>query len=251
MPAWRPAALSMQEYLSSAGKLDYVRALAANPQDGTPNPNLLRHINGGGLLKKGVCWWHSRFTRNALYLAYFLPDEKRPDERETRLITGRLMMAGGVTAIPGFPNLREFSEANWALIQKTLERRQIIEGFLQFAWINGLAGRSRVSPARMETLMKRVHSETSSKGISYVKFQTPGLDAHALLITRSEPLPDGGYALRYLDSNLPREAALEYRPGDTHLSLESHLTGVPYLQRKGELARIAKVIAGFARTNSG
>jgi hypothetical protein len=245
MPAWRPAAISKEEFVQSACSKDYVPSLTASPPGGGPNPNLLCFINSGGLLGKGVCWWHSRFTRNALYLAYFLPERHRANKSHAREIIRSLMLGNRVVAIPGYSNLRDFSGDRRNEIQKLLEWRQIFEGVVQFAWVNGLAGSSKVSPEKLKAIMDGLHSHTSSQGAAYVKFQTPGLDAHALIVTGTDPAPDGGYTVRYLDSNQRLEAELAYKPGDRQLKLETGSVGVPHLQRAGELSRIRKTLRRF------
>lgn len=250
MPAWRPAAVSKEEYIQSARSNDYVPSLTASPPGGGPNPNLLCFINSGGLLGKGVCWWHSRFTRNALYLAYFLPQRHRASKPHALEIIRSLMRADRVVAIPGYSNLRDFSGDRRIEIQKLLEWRQVFEGLVQFEWINGLAGSSKVSPEKLKAIMDVLHAETSSHGAAYVKFQTPGLDAHALIVTGTDPAPDGGYAVRYLDSNLRLEAELAYRYGDRQLKLEAGSVGVPHLQRSGELARMRSKVQRFIEANS-
>lgn len=249
MPAWRPAAVSKEEFLQSACSDEYVPSLSASPPGGGPNPNLLCFINSGGLLGKGVCWWHSRFTRNALYLAYFIPERHRANKPQANEIIRSLMRADRVVAIPGYSNLRDFSGDRRSEIQKLLEWRQIFEGVVQFAWINGLAGSSKVSPEKLKAIMDALHAETSSHGASYVKFQTPGLDAHALIVTGTDPAPDGGYTVRYLDSNMRLETELAYRYGDTQLKLETGSVGVPHLQRSGELARIRNIVRRFIGNN--
>lgn len=250
MPAWRPAAVSKEEFVQSAGSNGYVPSLTVSPPGGGPNPNLMCFINSGGLLGKGVCWWHSRFTRNALYLAYFIPERHRANKPHALEIIRSLMRADRVVAIPGYSNLRDFSGDRRNEIQKLLEWRQVFEGVVQFAWINGLAGSSKVSPEKLKAIMDRVHAVTSSQGAAYVKFQTPGLDAHALVVTETDPAPDGGYTVRYLDSNQRLEAVLAYRYGDRQLKLETGSVGVPYLQRSGELARMRNKVRRFIEANS-
>ncbi|MFO8184235.1 MAG: hypothetical protein R6U39_08685 [Candidatus Aegiribacteria sp.] len=246
MAEWRPAASSIREYAECAGKPDYVRGLAANPPGGGVNPNLLSFTNSGGLLGKGVCWWHSRFTRAALYLAFFLPDRPRPGRARARDIISSLMKADRIVAIPGYECLREFSAEYERDIRRTLERRQLLEGLVFLAWINGLAGASDTGPCRMKTLMDRIYAECSARGLVYVKFQTPGIDAHSLIITGCRPDRYGGYAVRYLDSNRLREEVLRYRTGFGSLELASGMTGVPYVQRSGELRRFLKLTDRFA-----
>lgn len=247
MISWEPAPVSREEYIRRAGDPDHVKRLAAAPADGATNPNLLGFINSGGLLGKGVCWWHSRFTRNALYLAYFLPGRPKPTEEGAWRIIRVLMAGKAVTAVPGYRCLADFSWDHRKAVQRTLEHQQLIDGILGFAWVNGLTGASTVTGPVMKLLMDRIHRETSFPGIAYVKFQTPGIDAHALLVTGTEPLPDGGYMVRYLDSNLPLEAETACKPGDRRLTLANGSAGVPYLERSGELRRLMELARGFTR----
>lgn len=246
MSDWRPAAVSREEYLELCRNPSLVRSLAANPPGGGPNPNLLCFGSRGGLLGRGVCWWHSRFTRNALYLSYFLPDRSGPSPAEARAIISTLMKAGGVVAIPGYRNLGEFSKDHETAIQRTLERRQLFEGFLQFAWINGLWGASSTSWNVLRRGMMRIGEETSSTGLAYAKFQTPGLDAHAILLTEMVELEGGGFRARYLDSVSRREETFLLQPGDRRVELASGMTGVPCLQRSGELRGLRRRMRDFA-----
>ncbi len=245
VPSWRPAARSRADFVASAGRIDYLRALATDPPGGRPNPNLLAFTNTGGLLGKGVCWWHSRFTRAALYLVYFEPDAPKPGQREVREIVSSVMDARRVVEIPGYENLREFSQEHGESIQKVLERRQLSDGILRFAWVDGLSGSSSAAPAKLEALMDRIHAETRV-GLAYVKLQVPGLDAHSLVFTRMEPIPGGGYRCTYLDSNWPGARTWEYRTGLGTASGLCGAPGIPYLQRSGELARMRKLVSRFA-----
>jgi hypothetical protein len=230
------------DFEANAGRIDYLRALATDPPGGLPNPNLLAFTNRGGLLGKGVCWWHSRFTRAALYLVYFEPDSPRPARREVREIVSSIMDARRVVEIPGYANLREFSEENGESIQKLLERRQLSDGILRFAWVNGLSGSSSAGPSKLGVLMDRIHAETVV-GLAYVKLQIRGLDAHSLVFTGMEPLPGGGYRCTYLDSNWPGERTWEYRTGLGTASGLCGAPGIPYLQRSGELARMRRLVS--------
>lgn len=204
--------------------------------------DLLGFRNHGGLLGKGVCWWHSRFTRNALYLARFDPGLPVPSRTEVRRMVSRIMGAAGLTRIPGFSCLRDFSVEHHQQIQKVLERRQMIEGIFLFAWVNGLAGASGLDPCRMKSRMDDLF-HLSTEGLVYTKFQTPGLDAHAIVITGMSPLPESGYEVRYLDSNSIGEQVLTYRNGFSFLELSTGMTGVPHPQRRGELLRLERLAA--------
>ncbi len=243
---WRPAALSKAEYVSLAGSLDYVRGLASNPATG-PNPNLPAFANEGGLLDKGVCWWHSRLVRAALYLAYFEPTAPRPGPREARRIIARLMAAREVVAIPGFSGFREFTLENRALVLKKLAAMQLSDGILRFQWVNGLAGRSEVRADIMRKQVEKISRQVSEVGLAYVKLQIPGIDAHSWIVTETAPGRGGGLLLRFLDSNYEGASVWEYRPGQTKIAAGMPGDfGVPYLQRSGELEGMKRAIARFA-----
>lgn len=244
-PEWRPAAASLREYRENAGKPAYLRSLTANPPGGGPNPNLPGFTNSGGLLGKGVCWWHSRFTRNALYLAYFRPGRPCPGAVEAGRIISSLMKARRVTPVPGYSCLRDFTLDHREAVQKELEKRQMIEGLFRFAWINGLSGCSSASPSRLGELVEEIRAE-SAKGLVYAKFQTSGLDAHSIVVTGTERLQDVKDCLmRYLDSNSLREETVRFRYGQRRLELASGMKGVPFPQRSRELTGILMTVRRF------
>jgi hypothetical protein len=245
---WRPAATSLEEYLEDAGKLEYVRALAADPPH-PPNPNLPGFANEGGIRNKGVCWWHSRLTRSAIYLAWFDPGGRRPDERSAKRIVESLLNAERVVSIPGYSNLRDFTLDNRRLVQERLDAAQLREGIFLFQWVNGLAGRSRVPPPRLKAMMDRIHSEVSTEGLSYVKLQVPGIDAHSWIMTEMVPFDGGGYKCRFLDSNCQGAKTWDYRPGAERISIQGMGDfGVPYLQRSRELRTMKRLIARFVES---
>lgn len=246
-----PAARSREEYAARAVSKDYARALAANPPGASSNPNLLAYGNSGGILRNGVCWWHSRFTRAALYLVYFEPSKPKPDARTARRAVRSVMDADRVVEIPGYSCLRDFSTDHRMEIQRVFERRQLSDGVLRFAWVNGLSGSHRVPAARLGVLMDAIHAETSREGLAYVKLQIRGIDAHSLIVTEMEPLADGGYRCCYLDSNWPLERVWTYRPGQETASAVTGMPGVPYLQRTGELRRIRRKVLEFAGRSGG
>lgn len=243
---WQPAAVSREEYAARAVSRDYARALAANPPGASTNPNLLAFGNSGGILRNGVCWWHSRFTRAALYLVYFEPGKPKPDARTARRAIRSVMDADRVVGIPGYSCLRDFSTDHRKEIQRVLEKRQLFDGILRFAWVDGLSGSHRVEAARLGVLMDGIHAVTSCEGLAYVKLQIRGIDAHSLVVTEMEPLQGGGYRCCFLDSNWPLERVWNYRPGQVTASSVTGMPGVPYLQRTGELRRIRRTVADFA-----
>ncbi len=68
--------------------------------------NQLGFENMGGLFNGGVCWWHSRFLRNATYLTYYRPDLEGPkDAKEAKELVSQIIKGNQVVMIPGFKNL--------------------------------------------------------------------------------------------------------------------------------------------------
>jgi|GEM_PF-551862 len=246
---WRPAARSKAEYLACAGRLDYVRGLAARAPQGMENTNLLALPNAGGLLDGGVCWWHSRMTRNAFYLAYFEPEAERPTAKEARSIVAGLMFPREVVRIPGFPDLRAFSAEHRQVVQQRLERTQILEGLFQFCWVNGLAGVTETTPEDMRARMDAIYAQVRDEGIAYLKLQMPGIDAHAWLVSDMVPI-DSGYRLLLVDSSSFTPYYREYTFGMTHLQMGTSGRAVPTLQRIHELRWMKKAIADFVEENA-
>ncbi|NLP06065.1 hypothetical protein GX411_08970 [Candidatus Fermentibacteria bacterium] len=239
---WRPAAVSRDEYAASAGFPEYVRGLAGDTPSG-PNPNLPGFTNEGGLLGRGVCWWHSRLTRAALYLAYFEPGLPGPDGAGARRALSALMRCERVVAIPGYLCFRDFSMDHRHVVQRFLEQMQIHDGLFRFAWVDGLSGGSSLPPGRLAALMDSIYESNERDGLSYVKLQVPGWDAHAWIITEMKRTVDGGYLVRYLDSNSTSSASCRFVPGDARVGGR----GVPWLQRTRELRKIRKAIEDFRR----
>jgi len=241
---WQPAPRSKQEYVERANSADFVPGLAAGKWPA--NPNLFAFENAGGLFNKGVCWWHSRIQRAALYLTYFEPGEPPPGEADARRIIARLMSAAEVVAIPGYESFAAFSEAHRGLIQRKLDRTQILEGLFKFSWINGLAGAPKLAPEKMKRQMDEVFAEVRDHGTAYVKLQSPGVDSHAWLVTEMLPTDGGGYRYRFIDSNNPMNPLeWSYTPGETHIQVFQWNLGAPYLQRSRELSKIRGLVRDF------
>ena len=107
--------------------------------------NRLSFSNRGGLLNGGVCWWHSRFQRNSIYLTMYNPDLPTPTEKEAKKIISNIRKGKKIVIIPGFDNFYDFSRKYYSLIQKELEKWQRRDGFIRQSWITGLSGDYEVS----------------------------------------------------------------------------------------------------------
>ena len=169
--------------------------------------NRLSFKNGGGLANAGVCWWHSRFLRNASYLAFFFPNKGLPENRYIVTIKKRLgrklptrvrTPAPGsimeillkikrgreIVEIPGFLNLYEFSTHFEREIQGVLEGWQREDGLIWQKWIVGLSGRTSIEPKKLQKIMDQAYAQVKQGRLVYQRLQLPGINSHAWLIQK-------------------------------------------------------------------
>jgi hypothetical protein len=198
--------------------------------------NLMAFTNHGGLVNGGVCWWHSRFQRNALYLTIFKPQLPKPSDKELSKIIRNIRTAEQVVVIPGFKNFAQFSDAYEVEIQKELEYWQKLDGIARFAWIKGLSGSAEVAPEKLNKMMDQLYTDVEvNKNIAYNMLQIPGIVSHAWLVVHMEKV-SGGYNLEILDSNFARRTEIyRFRAGDTRLSYHAYFNFVPYLMQTSEM----------------
>ena len=208
--------------------------------------NLLAFRNRGGIGNGGVCWWHSRFQRNAAYLTIFEPAEKKPNEKEAQKIIDKIRAGKDIVVIPGYRNFSEFTSDFQAMIQLELEKWQVADGVAKFNWIVGLKGASEVSAEKMKDQMDELYNYVEKEGnIAYQKLQIRGLTAHSWLVIRMKKVQTG-YDLQILDSNFPYSTSIyNYREGMTFLTHWNYGKFVPYLERKNELEQIRLSLLKF------
>ena len=231
----------------------FVKALTSDPF------NLMAFANVGGIGNGGVCWWHSRYQRNALYLTSYKPKSPRPTRDEALLIIKKIREANETIVIPGFEDFYSFSKEYKNEIQAELEYWQKNDGIVHFAWIKGLSGDARVSASKFKQIMDEMYQEVEiNKNIAFNKLQVPGITSHAWLVIHMEKLI-GGYNLEILDSNSPVETKIyKYSEGDQELRYDfswveveennyvrktQHLFNfTPYLERTEEMEQIKRTI---------
>lgn len=231
--------MSKSEFCSDRKSRNYARELLLD------NENMLAFTNHGGLVNGGVCWWHSRFTRNATYLAIYRPELPRPSAEAAKKIIKAIRKGKQSVVIPGFANLREFSSYNAfaGLIQDELERWQKMDGFVRQAWIRGLAGSTSTTPEKLKSIMDELYNYVEVQGnVAYQKLQLPGVVAHAWLVVGMEKTHDG-YELTVVDSNYSNPYVVNYHEGMTHFNYGGFGDFVPYLENEKELASMKGVIA--------
>jgi hypothetical protein len=222
----------------------YVKQLARE------EANRMSFRNHGGFFGGGVCWWHSRFQRNALYLTYYSPNAPIQTEEEVRALVRNIRNGNGIQEIRGFKNFLEFSNHFEAIIQKELEYWQRFETRWG-TFIRGLRGSSKVSAEWMEKLMGYLYDEVEIKNnIAYQKLQLKGVVAHAWLVI-SMKKDDKGYDLEVIDSNFPRRTSnYRYNYGDTHLIYPYFGRFVPYLEMENETEWNNESITDFCQKSS-
>lgn len=234
--------LSKAEFCSDRKDKEYVKELAMESSGN------MAFTNRGGIANGGVCWWHSRFVRKALYLTYFRPDLPAPTVNEAEKIIGKIRSGSEVVMIPGVSDFNEFSNQYRSLIQSELENWQLVDGFIKQSWVIGLAGSSEVSPANLEKKMDQLYKYVvKENNIAYEKLQIKGITAHAWLVVDMKKVKDG-YDLFVIDSNYYQyPIEYNYRKGDTSFNHPFYGNFVPYLEQKGEMKKIKKVITKFCK----
>lgn len=227
---------SKEEFCADRKDKSFVKSLAQH------SGNLMSFRNHGGIVNGGVCWWHSRFQRNALYLTYYNPSLPKPDRKTAIALIRDIRNQDGLTEIPGFNNFEEFSIAFEKEIQDELERWQRFES-LRFTWIRGLRGASSVSAEWLKELMDNLYEEVvTNNNIAFQKLQMKGVTAHAWLVVNMAKSADG-YELEVVDSNFPNQTThYQYRIGDNHLQYPYIGQFVPYLENVNEMNWINETI---------
>lgn len=209
--------------------------------------NQLSFRNQGGLFGGGVCWWHSRFTRNALYLGVYRPDLRKPTREQAKDIIDDIRDGDRVVTIPGYSNLREFSLDFRREIQDELDSWQRFDGFIKQQWIVGLWGRTEVSADKLMSKMDDLYEYVAvQKNVAYQKLQMPSIVAHAWLVTDVHKTHNG-YDLVVHDSNFSGTKTVPYKVGMTQFHYRSFGEYVPYTERKRELRGLKKVVRRFCR----
>lgn len=204
--------------------------------------NRLSFRNQGGIGGGGVCWWHSRFLRNATYLVDFKPELPKPNAKQLKKILKRIQKGKKVTIIPGFYNLKDFSATYQIEIQVLLDRWQLKDGLLKQKWITGLKGQAKVSPEKLQTMMNQLYEYVKLGNIAYQKLQIPGITAHAWLVIDMVKLTSG-YKLSVIDSNYIYDVKTYYfRNGYTNFIYPYLGDFVPYTEKKNELSKLQKVL---------
>jgi hypothetical protein len=201
----------------------------------------LSFTNQGGMLGGGVCWWHSRFTRNAAYIARFRPDLPKPTDEEAKKIIKAIRKGKAIVEIPGSKDLLEFSYSWGQFILNELEAWQRKDGLLRQQWIRGLSGSTSIKPEAMERRMDELFARIQNGEVVYQKLQLPGVVAHAWLVLSMMPTPTG-YTMQVLDSNFGYPTSFTYERGMTSLEYYGYGRFVPYTEQTKEEVRLRRIL---------
>jgi len=208
--------------------------------------NRLSFVNGGGLMNGGVCWWHSRFTRNAAYVARFRPDLPKPSIPEAKRLIHAIRSGSAIVDVPGYSDLQTFSIDFQNEIQKKLEEWQTADGIGRGDWIRGLQGRTSENPAKLATMMDELYQRVMVKQeLVYQKLQLPGITSHAWLVIHMVKEANG-YLLTIADSNYLTLKTKRYTRGSTQMMYGNN-GFVPYTEFSDELVNLEKVVSQACR----
>jgi hypothetical protein len=209
--------------------------------------NLMAFTNHGGLVNGGVCWWHSRFQRNALYLTIYSPKKTKPTVAQAQRIVKDIRAGSKVIEIPGFKNFNDFSRENYSLIQAELEAWQRTDGFVRQSWIVGLSGSHQVSAVEMRKRMDELYDYVvGEKKIAYNKLQIKGITAHAWLVVDMRR-DHNGYELDIIDSNYGYVQTYKYTQGMQSFYHGYYGDFVPYLEQTREQTKLEKTVTQFCK----
>jgi len=225
-------------------KPDYFKELILNQS------NRISFRNAGGFFNGGVCWWHSFLEQRQTYLTVFKPELPKPSKKQVLKIFSKYFWASSVAEIPGYSNFYEFSLDWQEVLQKKLNDWQAVDGILGASWINGLAGKSKVSPKELKTRMDKLYKEINENNrIVWQKLQFPGITAHAWLVVKMEKRLNGlaGYNLTIIDSNYSGAYTVRYYEGDNSTQASGYPYFVGYTQHLGDFNKIKKAQAKYCK----
>ena len=230
---------SHNEFCLEAGNLDNFKQIASEAD------NRLSFKNAGGIFGEGVCWWHSRFQRSATYLSVFRPDLSKPTLAQARDIIHTIIHNNYVVEIPGYANLADFSTDFHEEIQKALNRWQLRDATLRFAWVRGLWNSPYGDAAKLQAIMEKLDEQVEKDSrITYLKLQLKGIPSHAWLVIGMEEIPSG-YELQIIDSNFPELVHYKYTYGDTSFSYGKYGKFFPYVEQTKDFTKITTAIHNY------
>lgn len=209
--------------------------------------NYMAFKNNGGLFNGGVCWWHSRFQRNAWYLLNLNQNAPKMSASEIPNLIKEIRLGKQILTLNGYQSFKEFTLENQAIIQQELEDWQVYDGLVLGGWIDGLKGNTTIDPKLLQEKILELYDYVNvKKKIGYQKLQIKGITSHAWLVIGLSKIDDSGIKIFYIDSNSPT-ATKEYiyKFGDKSFNLSGYGNFVPYLEFTREELRLDKIARSY------
>lgn len=228
--------------------------------------NQLAFVNLPGIINNGICFWHSRFTRNAAALAYFSPEKAKPQsfpharktkgpfgpkqrsqkyivEDSVEDIVDKIAFGREIVEIPGFNNLNEFSKYFARPIYQRIMMWQLTESiFTQRILMLAAKGSYFTTPNEMQEIMDKLYAEVRQGTPVFQILQHKGFsEVHSWLVLDMRPTATG-YILKVLDSDFLGVQTHEYKTGEDHLEHPTRGDFVPYTAYDFELSRLQKLM---------
>ena len=208
--------------------------------------NLIAFKNQGGLFNGGVCWWHSRFQRNILYLGQLKPEAPKLSRDEAKQIIKKIRAGNEIVTINGFQSFNDFTNEYKKEIIKELENWQIYDGVVLGSWVLGVKGDTKIEANKLSQMMNDLFNyvEVQNK-IAYQKLQIKGITAHAWLVAGMKKASNG-YDIGYIDSNNPMMSEnYSYKNGDESFFVKGYGHFVPYTEFQREEERLKRVATQY------
>ena len=179
--------------------------------------NLTSNHNTDGNLGTGLCWWHSKLQRSALYLTVFdQPDQPKPTRAEALHILAKLRDLKEVVSVPGFKNWFDFSLAyshEFYQILNHWEMRDIAQ--LQF--LKGI----RALKETDQVMLQKISDEMNDyKRLTFVLLKRPLFDAHSWIL-QSFQLEGSDFKAEFIDSNYPAHVN-QYESKENVYKIQKH-----------------------------
>lgn len=172
-----------------------------------------------GFASGGVCWWHNRIQRAALYLTVYRPDKPKPSRASALQIIESLKSMNHVIEIPGYANLYEFSADYAREMIQSLENWQVSDGVFGGGWINGLSRTPFTAEKNWRTLIA-LKERTDRGRIPLMIVNDPrSVVSHSALVTAVEPIEAYRASVRFLDPNYSFIARVQVSSDQNHIYL--------------------------------
>ncbi len=193
--------------------------------------NRLSFINPkAGFLNGGVCWWISRFERNATYLTIFQPGKNKPNYGQAQQLIAQIIAGNNIVVINGFRSLSDFSRQYRKEIIDQLASWQTSDT-LAANWTYGL-GENQMGAAQLAQQMDDIFRNFQRmKNLQLVLLKFPGFESRSWLLLDMKRVSNG-YQLDVADSNFLKTNQYIYTRGTTHLNYLGFENSGNYSQRE-------------------